>query len=155
VSEPADLLALELGRALRAVGPHHDGEKQRRPRHGGDRLDGRALNDEGHRRAGAERDVEAIRRHRLLHAGIAGKGDRLDLEPVLGEESLAHADIERHERERLGHGFADAKRLGGAGGRGDDHRAGRERKRADRSANRGAQQCIDRHGHVSLRTASA
>jgi hypothetical protein len=44
---------------------------------------------------------------------------RLDLEPVPGEEPLAHADIERHERERLGHRLADAKLFGGLDRRGD------------------------------------
>src|SRR5262249_3066032 len=67
----ADLRALGLGGGLGPVGTHHDRQQKRRPGHGGDRLDWRALDDERHRRAGAERDVETVGRHRLLHARVA------------------------------------------------------------------------------------
>ncbi len=131
--ETLTFLPLRSAIVLRAVRQHDEGQKQRRSRHGGNRLDRRALGDEGHGRTRAERDVEAVGRHRLLHLGVAGKRYLLDVEAVLLEEALADADVERHERKCLGHGFADAQRFGSVCGcRGDDtyERRGNERYRA-------------------------
>jgi hypothetical protein len=138
----ADLLALELGGGSGAVGPHHNGEQERRPGHGGDRLDRRALDDERHRRAGAERDVETVGRHRLLHARVAGKCDRLDVEPVVRKQAFAYADVERHERERLGHRLADPQRLGGARAWHKQRTAREQQQRGDKEA----QRRVHRHG---------
>ncbi len=114
----ADLAALEIvGGLHRVVVAHHQREQQRRPGHGGDALDRRALDDEGEARTGAERDVDAVGRHRLLHAGVAAEAADLDLDAVLLEDAGARADVGRHERERLAPGLADAQRLGGDGGR--------------------------------------
>ena len=97
------------------VGAHDQREQQRRPRHGGDALDRRALDDEGQAGPGAERDVDGVGRHRLLNAGVAAEARDLEVKVVLLEEAAAHADIGRHERERLAPGLADAQRVGVAG----------------------------------------
>ena len=72
---------------------HDQREQQRRPGHGGDALDRRALDDERQRGTGAERDIDAVGRHRLLQAGIAAETADLDLEAVLSKDAVARADV--------------------------------------------------------------
>ena len=92
---------------------HDQREQQRRPRHGGDALHRRALDDEGETGAGAERDIDAVGGHRLLQPRIAAEAADLDLDAVLLEDAGALADVGRHERERLASGLADAQCVGG------------------------------------------
>jgi len=69
--------------------------------------------DEGWPAPGTEADSERFGRFRpvtrLLQPRAASEGGDLDVEPVALEDALAHGDIERHERERFGHRFADTQ----------------------------------------------
>jgi hypothetical protein len=94
-----------------AVRPHHQGDEERRARHRGDRLDRHALDDTGHFRAGAQPDIDRIGGERLLQLAAAPVGGAFDLDSVFLEDAVAHADIERHERERLRDRLADPQQL--------------------------------------------
>jgi hypothetical protein len=45
--------------------------------------------------------------------GVAGESDFVNADAVALEQTLVHADVERHERKRFRHGFADAQRFFG------------------------------------------
>jgi len=64
-------------------------------------------------RAGAKPDVDRIGGQRLLEPRAAAERGSLDLDTVFPEDAGLHADIERHERKRFRHRFADPQQLGG------------------------------------------
>ncbi len=109
----ADLLALEIGhiREARIIAGNEAHELGR----SGDHCDAdhrRALGDEAHVGAAADRDVDAAGDQRLLLLRAAGEVELCDVEPLGFEKALVHADIERHKAELLRHHLADAQRLG-------------------------------------------
>ena len=57
----------------------------------------------------AKPDIDRVGGERLLQFGAAGEARRLDIEAVLFEEALLHADIERHEIEGQRDGLADTE----------------------------------------------
>ena len=71
----------------------------------GDGEDRRALGRECHRRAAAETDIDAVRRHPFLQLGVAAKARDRDVDTVFGEDALLRANIERDEAELPGHRF--------------------------------------------------
>ena len=109
----ADLLALEIGRGLRPVGPRDDRHQQRRAGHGGDRLDRRALGDEGHAPvpSRAAMSIEPAAAACCMRASPANAIDSTS-RPFLAKIPVLDADLDRRERERFGDRLADAELLG-------------------------------------------
>ena len=84
----ADLLAFEIvDRIDAAVVAHHEREDQRRPGHGGDAFDRRALDDEGEARTRSQADIDAIGGHRLLHLGVTAEARNVEIEAVVLEDA--------------------------------------------------------------------
>ena len=98
--------AFEVGDGLVwRVGPGGEGDAERRAGGFGDREDRRALGDERHARAAADRHIDRASAVSLLLLGVAEEARDFDLEPVLGEDAFLDAEIDRREleqaRERL------------------------------------------------------
>ena len=112
----ADLAAPQvIERCHRGVIAHDQREQQRRPGHGGNAFHRRSLHDEGQPRSGAEPDIDAVGRHRLLQPGIAAETADLDVDAVLPEDAGARADVGGHEGECVASRLPHAQRLGRGG----------------------------------------
>jgi hypothetical protein len=109
----ADLLGLQgldavAGKAAADADPH-EGRRFADRRH---RNLGGALGDELHFGTGAQREIDRTGDHRLRHLGAAGEDDLFDLDAMLGEDAVLHADIERDIAIHLGDRLADAQPVG-------------------------------------------
>ena len=97
-----------------------------------DRADGdlrRTFGDELHVGPGAQGDIERACCHRLHDLRAAREIELFDREPVLGENTHFHANIERNEAGILDHRLADAQRLTGRPRRRQTKRGKRARQR--------------------------
>ena len=100
IARDADGLALEiLGGLDRRILEHREHDRVGRVGHGGDAELRCALGDEGKLGAGADADIDRLRRERLLYAGAAAEADDLEIDLVLPEDPRLDADLERYELE--------------------------------------------------------
>ena len=87
--------AVLIGEVLR----HREHDRIGRVGHGGDAELRCALGDEGKLGAGANADIDGLRRERLLYPGAAAEADDLEIDLVLLEDPRLDADLEWHELE--------------------------------------------------------
>src|SRR6185437_272796 len=111
-----DFLAFQIVRARdRRIIRHHHGQEERRPRRRRDRDMRHAFRGERHVGAGGDRDIDLAGGDALRQARATLKADDLNVEPFFGAETLALADLKRHEGEIDLRRRADAQLLGRSG----------------------------------------